>query len=86
LKRQDEEVGVDKELFCGGAYVNLVDDTKLAYRVDPGGESVELVALGPMELSIGMTPQVLERCQAVLAEALRVAREAKSEFEDSSDR
>lgn len=60
---------MDCEPVRGGAYVNLFDDTKIAYRVDPGGDGVEIVALGPMELSIGMTPQVLERCQEVLAEA-----------------
>jgi hypothetical protein len=62
-------LAVDCEPVRGGAYVNLFDDTKIAYRIDPGGDGVEIVALGPMELSIGMTPRVLERCQEVLAEA-----------------
>jgi hypothetical protein len=60
---------MDRELVRGGAYINLLDDTKLRYRVDPGGGGVEIVALGPMELSIGMTPEVLQRCREVLAEA-----------------
>jgi hypothetical protein len=68
------------ELVRGGAFVNLLDDTKLAYRVDPDGDSVELVAFGPIELSIGMTPEVLQRCQEVLAEALCVARKAQGEI------
>jgi hypothetical protein len=60
---------MEHRIVRGGAYVNLLDDTKLRYRVDPGGDSVEIVALGSMELSIGMTPEVLRRCQEVLAEA-----------------
>lgn len=74
---------VDQELVRGGAYVNLLEDTKLAYRVDPGGDGVELVALGPMELSIGMTPQVLQRCLEVLTEALCVLRKVKDELDDN---
>lgn len=70
---------MDQELVRGGAYVNLLEDTRLAFRVDPGGESVEIVAFGPMELSIGMTPEVLLRCQEVLAEALAVLRKAKAQ-------
>lgn len=65
----------------GGAYVNLLEDTKFGYRIDPGGESVEIVAFGPMELSIGMTPEVLRRCQEVLAEASCVLRKARDEFD-----
>lgn len=76
---------MDQEPVRGGAYVNLLEDTKLVYRVDPDGESVELVALGPMELSIGMTPEVLQRCQEVLAEALCVARKARGECEAGAD-
>ena len=60
---------MDRELVRGGAYVNLFDDTELGYRVDPDGEGVEIVVFGAMELSIGMTAQVLRRCQEVLAEA-----------------
>ena len=60
---------MDGELVRGGAYVNLLDDTKIGYRIDPDGEGVEIVAFGAMELTIGMTPEVLRRCQEVLAEA-----------------
>jgi hypothetical protein len=69
--------GVDREPVRGGAYINLFEDSEIAYRVDPGGDGVEIVALGPMELSIGMTPQVLERCQEVLAEAHRAVIRAR---------
>jgi hypothetical protein len=68
---------MDRELVRGGAYVNLLDDTELKYRVDPDGEGVEIVAFGSMELSIGMTPQVLRRCQEVLAEAYGAITEAR---------
>jgi hypothetical protein len=68
------------ELVRGGAYVNLLDDTKIRYRVDPGGDSVEIVALGSMELSIGMTPEVLRRCQEVLAEAHHAVTRARQEL------
>jgi hypothetical protein len=71
---------MEHETVRGGAYVNLLEDTRLSYRVDPDGESVEIVAFGPMELSIGMTPEVLRRCQEVLAEASGVLRKAKDEF------
>ena len=64
----------------GGAYVNLLEDTKFGYRIDPDGDGVEIVAFGPMELSIGMTAEVLRRCQEVLAEASGVLRKAKDEF------
>jgi len=70
---------MDGELVRGGAYVNLLDDTKIRYRVDPGGDGVEIVALGPMELSIGMTPKVLRRCQEVLAEAQHAIIRARQE-------
>jgi hypothetical protein len=60
---------MEHEIIRGGAYVNLLDDTKINFRVEPGGDSVEIVALGAMKLSIGMTPDVLWRCQEVLAEA-----------------
>jgi hypothetical protein len=68
---------MDRELTRGGAYVNLFDDTELGYRVDPDGEGVEIVAFGSMELSIGMTPQVLRRYQEVLAEAYGAITEAR---------
>jgi len=71
---------VDGELVRGGAYVNLLDDTKIGYRVDPDGDSVEIVALGAMELSIGMTPEVLRRCQEVLAEAQLAVTRARQEM------
>lgn len=70
---------MEQEPVRGGAYINLLDDTKLAYRVDPGGDGVEIVALGPMELSIGMTPLVLQRCQEVLAEAQHAIVRARQE-------
>jgi hypothetical protein len=60
---------MDHEPIRGGAYVNLFDDTQLRFRVDPDGDGVEIVALGPIELSIGMTPEVLRRWQELLAEA-----------------
>lgn len=66
-----------QDLVRGGAYVNLLDDTKFGYRVDPGGDGVEIVALGPMELCIGMTPSVLRRCQEVLAAAQLAASQAR---------
>lgn len=72
---------MDQELVRGGAYVNLLEDTRITYRVDPGGDSVEIVAFGPMELSIGMTAEVLRRCQEVLAEASCVLRKTKDEFD-----
>jgi hypothetical protein len=68
---------MDQETVRGGAYVNLLEDTRIAYRVDPDGDSVEIVAFGPIELSIGMTAEVLRRCQEVLAEASSVLRKAK---------
>ncbi len=68
---------MDHELIRGGAYVNLFDDTQLRYRVDPDGDGVEIVALGSMELSIGMTPEVLRRCQDLLAEAQRAIVEVR---------
>jgi hypothetical protein len=71
---------MEGEPVRGGAYVNLLEDTKFGYRVDPGGDSVEIVAFGPMELSIGMTAEVLRRCQEVLAEASGVLRKARDEF------
>jgi hypothetical protein len=70
---------MDRELVRGGAYVNLLEDTQLRFRVDPGGDGVEIIALGPMELSIGMTPSVLRRCQEVLAEAQRAVVRARRE-------
>jgi hypothetical protein len=60
---------VDHKIIRGGAYVNLFEDTQLEFRVDPDGGGVEIVAIGSMELSIGMTPGVLGRCQELLAEA-----------------
>lgn len=68
-----------QDLVRGGAYVNLLDDTKFRFRVDPGGDGVEIVVLGPMELSIGMTPQVLQRCRDMLAEAQRAVSRAHRE-------
>jgi hypothetical protein len=68
---------VDRGLIRGGAYVNLLDDTELGYRVDPDGEGVEIIAFGSMELSIGMTPQVLRRCQEVLAAAYAAIAETR---------
>jgi hypothetical protein len=70
---------VEHRTFRGGAYVDLLDDTKIRYRVDPGGDSVEIVALGAIELSIGMTPGVLRRCQEVLAEAQQAIIRARQE-------
>jgi hypothetical protein len=71
---------MEHQIVHGGAYVNLLDDTKIRYRVDPAGDSVEIVALGAMELSIGMTPKVLRRCQEVLAEAQRAVTRARQEM------
>jgi hypothetical protein len=71
---------MDHELARGGAYVNLFEDSKLSYRVDPGGESLEIVVFGPMELSIGMTPAVLEHCQEVLAEAHNAVTAARRHY------
>lgn len=68
---------MDHELIRAGAYVNLFDDTQLCFRVDPDGDGVEIVALGPVELSIGMTPGVLVRCQELLAEAQAAIAEAR---------
>ncbi|HYQ65269.1 hypothetical protein [Actinophytocola sp.] len=68
---------MDGELVRGGAYVNLLDDTKIRYRIDPDGDGVEIVALGSMELSIGMTLEVLQRCQQVLAEAQHAVARAR---------
>jgi hypothetical protein len=67
------------QIVRGGAYLNLLDDTKIGYRVDPDGDGVEIVALGSMELSIGMTPSVLRRCQEVLAEAQHAVTRARRE-------
>jgi hypothetical protein len=68
---------MDHQLIRGGAYVNLFEDTQLRFRVDPDGDGVEIVALGPIELSIGMTPEVLQRCQELLAEAQLAMSEAR---------
>jgi hypothetical protein len=70
---------VEHRNLRGGAYVDLLDDTKIRYRVDPGGDSVEIVALGVIELSIGMTPGVLRHCQEVLAEAQQAIVRARQE-------
>jgi hypothetical protein len=75
LKRRLRRSG--RWLVRGGAYVYLLDDTELRYRVDPDGMGVEIVAFGAMELSIGMTPLALRRCQEVLAEAHRAIVEAR---------
>jgi hypothetical protein len=71
---------MEHQIVRGGAYVDLLDDTKIGYRVDPGGDSVEIVALGAMELSIGMTPAVLRRCQEVLAEAQHAVTRARQKM------
>lgn len=71
---------VEHEQVRGGAYVNLLEDTKLGYRVDPGGDGVEIIALGPMELSIGMSPSVLRRCQELLAEAQHAVVQARQKL------
>lgn len=54
----------------GGAWLVLEDDSEIVYRVDPGGETVELVVMGPMELGIGMSETIVRRCQDLFGEAL----------------
>jgi hypothetical protein len=68
---------MDHEHLRGGAYLTLCDESRFGYRIDPDGEGLEIVVYGPMELSIGMTPQVLRRCQELLAEAQHAVTSAR---------
>ena len=54
----------------GGAWAEVEDDSRITYRVDPGGQTVHFVFFGPMELGVAMTAKVVQRCQGLLGEAL----------------
>ena len=54
----------------GGAWLTVDDDSRITYRIGPGGAAVEFVFFGPMELGVGMTAKVVQRCQGLFGEAL----------------
>jgi hypothetical protein len=53
----------------GGAWLAVEDDSKIVYQIDPSGETVEFVFHGPMELGVGMSAQLVRRCQDLFGEA-----------------
>jgi hypothetical protein len=54
----------------GGTWLSVTDDSRISYQVEEGGRTVEFSFLGPVELGIGMTEQLVQRCQELFSEAL----------------
>lgn len=68
---------VDPPRVHGGTWLTVNDDSKITYRIDPGGTTVGFVFLGPVELEVGMSADVIRRCQDLFGKASAELRRAQ---------
>lgn len=59
----------DLRATTGGAWLVVEDDTKISYRIESDGEVADFAFLGPVELAVGMSAQLVRRCGDLFAEA-----------------